>query len=114
MSERVAFYTSEETKEDIERAAERAGESVSEWVGKACKQRLEREALEGMTDQYRVEQRLLSLVEESADRVADEIADEVAEEVAIAVLRNLAEANNLPDEEQRREMQQEDDGGWSR
>jgi len=78
---RIVGYVDDERKQDIERLAQDADLSVSAWVAEAAREKLEREKFEELTDRYRIEQRLLELVDTAADRVADEISAEVHQAV---------------------------------
>lgn len=76
---RVVGYVDEERKQEIERAADDADQSVSQWVGDAAREKLEREQLDNLIDQYRIEQRLLEMVDRAADRASDRIVEDLAE-----------------------------------
>lgn len=78
---RIVGYIDEDHKQDIERLAEDTDRSVSAWVAEAAREKLEREKFEDLTDRYRIEQRLLELVDTAADRAADDITAEVRQAV---------------------------------
>jgi hypothetical protein len=54
---------------------------VSSFVSEAVREKLEREQLERLSDQYSIEQRLLRMVQEATDRVVDETAEAVTSEL---------------------------------
>lgn len=78
---RIVGYVDEGQKQDIERLAEDADLSVSAWVAEAAREKIEREKFEELANRYRIEQRLLELVDTAADRAVDEITAEVRQAV---------------------------------
>ena len=85
--ERISGWVDEGLKSDAERIAEDRDQSVSKFVEAAVRKEIEREKLEVLTDQYSIEQRILSMVDDAADRAADQISQAVIEE-----LRQAAES----------------------
>lgn len=79
--ERIVGYVDEAQKQDIEWLAEDADCSVSAWVAEAAQEKLEREKFEELANRYRIEQRLLELVDTAADRAADDLTAEVRQAV---------------------------------
>ena len=77
MSEQLICHVDEETARTVRAKAERDEVSISQWVGEAVDQRIEREGMMSEGQRYRVEERLLDLVDEAADRAADQIVDQV-------------------------------------
>ena len=76
-SEQVAGYVDSELARSIKARAEVEDMSVSEFVATACKEKLERDGLEDAATRYRVEERMMTLVDEAADRAADRIVEGV-------------------------------------
>ena len=56
---------------------------MSQWMGEAASEKIEREGIEGSGARYQIERRLLSLVDEAADRAADRIVDQVTDAVSV-------------------------------
>lgn len=77
--ERIPVYVDADRAADIEAAADRADMSKSGWMAEAAEEKLHREQLEELADQYDLEQRLLRLVRDSADRVSEELRGEIRE-----------------------------------
>ena len=76
-SEQVAGYVDAELARSIKARAEVEDMTVSEFVAAACKEKLERDGLEDAATRYRVEERMMALVDEAADRAADRIVEGV-------------------------------------
>lgn len=64
----------------IKAKAESEDRSVSKWVAEAAQEKIEREGLESKGQQYQIEQRLMAMVDDAADRAADRIVDEIETE----------------------------------
>ena len=77
MTEQLICHVDEETARTVRAKAEREDVSISQWVGEAVDQRIEREGMMSEGQRYRVEERLLDLVDDAADRAADQIVDQV-------------------------------------
>jgi len=78
----VSGYVDEDAKDSYKALAESADMSLSEWVAEACEEKAERESFGDQATRFKVERRLLSLVDESADRAADRIVNRVVTELA--------------------------------
>ena len=76
-SEQVAGYVDAELARSIKARAEVEEMTVSEFVAAACREKLERDGLEDAATRYRVEERMMTLVDEAADRAADRIVEGV-------------------------------------
>lgn len=76
-SKQVSGYVSEDMARSISARAEVEGVSVSEFVATACREKLERDGLESAATQFRVEQRLMELVDDAADRAADRMVEQI-------------------------------------
>ena len=74
----VTGYVSEATHRSLSAKADAAGMSVSEFVGEAIEEKIERDGLESAADRYGIEERMLRLVDDAADRAADRIVERVA------------------------------------
>lgn len=74
---RIPVYVDEEQEAMIEKAADREDMSKSAWMAAAAKEKLDRDMLDSLAHQYDLEQRLLGLVDDAADRAADQVADEI-------------------------------------
>ncbi|HET7323527.1 MAG TPA: hypothetical protein VFJ06_04275 [Halococcus sp.] len=83
-NKQVTGYVSESTHRSLSAKAEAEGMSVSEYVGQAIEEKIERDGLESAADRYRIEERMLRLVDDAADRAADRVADQIVERVAAA------------------------------
>lgn len=92
--EKISGWVDEDLKSDAERIAEDRDQSVSKFVEAAVRKEIEREKLEALSDQYSIEQRILSMVDDAADRAADQISQTVVEE-----LRQAAESGESSDSE---------------
>ena len=77
MTEQLICHVDEETARTVRAKAEREDVSISQWVGEAVTQRIEREGMMSEGQRYRVEERLLDLVDDAADQAADRIVDRV-------------------------------------
>lgn len=73
----VTGYVSEATHRSLQAKADAAGISVSEYVGEAIEEKIERDGLESAADRYGIEERMLRLVDDAADRAADRIVERV-------------------------------------
>jgi len=78
----VSGYVDEDAKSSYKALAEAADMSLSEWVVEACEEKAERESFGDQATRFKVERRLLSLVDEAADRAADRIVDRVLSKLA--------------------------------
>ncbi|EMA55685.1 hypothetical protein [Halococcus salifodinae] len=74
----VTGYVSEATHRSLQAKADAEGLSVSEYVGEAIEEKIERDGLESAADRYGIEERMLRLVDDAADRAADRIVERVA------------------------------------
>lgn len=71
----IAAYVSDEQYQSIKAAADANDQSVSRWLTDAAQQRLDRDGTQSAAQRYRVEERLLELVDQAADRAADRIVE---------------------------------------
>jgi hypothetical protein len=83
-NKQVTGYVSESTHRSLSAKADAEGMSVSEYVGEAIEEKIERDGLESAADRYQIEERMLRLVDDAADRAADRVADRIVERVAAA------------------------------
>lgn len=87
---RVVAYPDEDLKDDIEAAADRQNQSNSAWLVEAAREKIERDTIEHLTDQYRIEQRLLSMVEDAGVTIVDDVGDRLEAAVREAIREELA------------------------
>lgn len=80
--QQVATYVTASQHQTISAKAQSQGLSISEWLRDAANEKIEREGMESSSDRYRVEERLLDLVDDAADRAAEQIIEEIREELA--------------------------------
>lgn len=80
--EQISGYVSTDEKKSIKSHAAANDMSVSQWVTQACREKIERETLADDAQRYRVEQRLLALVDDASDRAADQITEQVLDALA--------------------------------
>lgn len=73
----VTGYVSEATHRSLQAKADAEGLSMSEYVGEAIEEKIERDGLESAADRYGIEERMLRLVDDAADRAADRIVERV-------------------------------------
>ena len=73
----IVGYVTDEEYRTVAAKAESEDRSISEWVVEAAHEKIEREGLESRGQQYQIEQRLMRLVDDAADRAADRIVDEI-------------------------------------
>ena len=73
----VTGYVSEATHRSLQAKADAEGISMSEYVGEAIEEKIERDGLESAADRYGIEERMLRLVDDAADRAADRIVERV-------------------------------------
>lgn len=92
--EKISGWVDEELKEDAKRIADQQDQSVSKFVESAVRKEIERQKLEALSDQYSIEQRILSMVDSAADQAADQITQNVIEE-----LRQAASSGESSDSE---------------
>lgn len=78
----ISGYVSREEYRTIKAKAESEDRSISSWVAEAAAEKIEREGLEATGARYQIEQRLMGLVDEAADRAAEKIVEDVEEIVA--------------------------------
>jgi hypothetical protein len=76
-SKQVAGYVDEKVARSIAARAQVEDMSVSEFVATACEEKLERDGLEDAATRYRVEERMMELVDDAADRAADRIVEQI-------------------------------------
>lgn len=76
-SKQVSGYVDERLARSIAARAEVEDMSVSEFVATACREKLERDGLEDSATRYRVEERMMELVDDAADRAADRIVGQI-------------------------------------
>ena len=76
----IVGYVTDEEYRTIAAKAESEDRSISEWIVEAAHEKIEREGLETRGQQYRIEQRLMQMVEDAADRAAEQIVDEIETE----------------------------------
>ncbi|RBI58274.1 hypothetical protein DMJ13_27555 [halophilic archaeon] len=77
-NKQVTGYVSESTHRSLTAKADAQDISVSEFVAQAIEEKLERDGLESAADRYQIEERMLRLVDDAADRAADRIVDRLA------------------------------------
>lgn len=77
--ERLVGYVSSETKASVEQLAARKDQSVSEFVAEAVDEKVEKEKLGTLSEEYSVEMKLLRMIDSATDRAVDEMSDEVAD-----------------------------------
>ena len=77
-NKQVTGYVSESTYRSLSAKADAKGMSVSEFVGEAIEEKIERDGLESAADRYRIEERMVRLVDDAADRAADRIVERIA------------------------------------
>lgn len=75
--DQIMLYLSNSEKRTIHAKAQAADLSMSEWVREATEEKIEREGMESATERYRIEERILDLLDESADRAAEKIVEEL-------------------------------------
>lgn len=75
----IAAYVSDEQYQSVKAAADANDQSVSRWLIDAAQMRLDQEGMQSAAQRYRVEQQLLELVDEAADRAADRIVAQIDE-----------------------------------
>lgn len=73
----IMTYVSQGESRSIEARATANDQSISEWLREAAFEKIEREDLESKTERFRIEERLLDLVDESAERAAEKIVEEL-------------------------------------
>lgn len=73
----ITGYVSESTHRSLTAKAQASDLSVSEFVGTAVEEKLEREGIESRADRYQIEERVLRLVDDAADRAAERIVEQV-------------------------------------
>jgi hypothetical protein len=73
----VTGYVSEATHRSLQAKSDAEGISMSEYVGEAIEEKIERDGLESAADRYGIEERMLRLVDDAADRAADRIVERV-------------------------------------
>ena len=83
-SKQVTGYVSESTHRSLSAKADAEDLSVSEFVAAAVEEKIERDGLESAADRYQIEERMLRLVDDAADRAADRVADQIIERVTAA------------------------------
>lgn len=76
----VATYVEDEKHREIKSAAQAQDLSISKWVHQAIDHELDREGMKAESRRYKIEERLMELVDESADRAADRIVEQIMEE----------------------------------
>ncbi|RJS96611.1 hypothetical protein [Halococcus sp. IIIV-5B] len=74
----IAGYVSRAEYRTISAKAESEDRSISSWVAEAASEKIEREGLESAGAQYQIERRLMSMVDQAADRAADRIVEELS------------------------------------
>lgn len=79
--ERIVGYVDGEVKQDVESLIDNTDQSMSAFVAEAVREKIQREQLERLSDQYDIEQRLLRMVQDATDRVVDETAEAVTAEL---------------------------------
>lgn len=79
----IAVYVSDAEYRDIAAKAQAQDMSMSQWMGEAASEKIEREGIEGSGARYQIERRLLSLVDEAADRAADRIVEQVTDAASV-------------------------------
>ena len=73
----IVGYVTDEEYRTVAAKAESEDRSISEWVVEATFEKIEREGLESRGQQYQIEQRLMRLVDDAADRAAEQIVEEI-------------------------------------
>lgn len=77
----TTVYLPEELRSRIDSHVEQEGMSRNEWIETALREQLQEQQLDQASDRYRVEQKLLRMVELSADQAAERIVDELKDEL---------------------------------
>lgn len=77
---RIVAYVDESVARTVAAKAAAEDKSDSEWVGDAISEKIEREGMESLGERYEIEERLLDLVDESAERAAEKIVEELETE----------------------------------
>lgn len=106
--ERIVGYVDEEIKQDVEALISTSDQSVSSFVAEAVREKIQREQLERLADQYDIEQRMLRMVQDATDRVVDETAETVTAE-----LLDRLEAEGLIDDQPAADDGGGDDNDWN-
>lgn len=75
--DQIMLYVTNNEKRTIHAKAQAADLSMSEWVREATEEKIEREGMEATSERYRIEERILDLIDESADRAAEKIVEEL-------------------------------------
>jgi metal-responsive CopG/Arc/MetJ family transcriptional regulator len=79
--QQTTIYLPEELRKRIDSHVDNEGLSRNEWIETALREQLQEQQLDRASDRYRVEQKLLRMVEISADRAAEKIVNEIADEL---------------------------------
>lgn len=78
---RLVGYVGEQTARSAKAKADAADMSQSEWVAAAVEEKIEREGMQSAGENFRVEERLLDLVDQASERAAAKIVEEVRDEI---------------------------------
>lgn len=70
-------YVTQAERRSIEARATANDQSTSEWLREAAHEKIERDDLESKTERFRIEERILDLVDDSAERAAQKIVEEL-------------------------------------
>lgn len=70
-------YLADAQARTVRAQATAADQSLAEYVREAIEEKIERDGIEAKSERYRVEERILDLVDESAERAADKIVEEL-------------------------------------
>jgi hypothetical protein len=82
---RIAGYVSPSEHERVKQRADADDLSMSEFVTEAVREKIDREDTAELAQQYRIEERLLGLVDDAADEAADQAADQITARVLEAL-----------------------------
>jgi len=107
-NERLVGYVNSETKTSVEQLAEQKGQSVSEYVAEAVGEKVERDKLGSISEEYSVEMKLLRMVQGASEKMVDEVSEEVAGQIVDDLAdRGLLDASADSTDDS------DDDGQWS-
>jgi hypothetical protein len=107
-SEPIKTYVTEQTKREVDHAADDSDQSISEWVGNAIKEKLDRRAEKSVSSETRVVNRLERVIDDGRrdlQEVATQIEDLNAKGAAYGVAAFELVADDKPDPEVRNALQ---------
>jgi len=109
--ERIVGYVDADIKQDVEALVDNTDQSVSSFVAEAVREKIQREQLERLADQYDIEQRMLRMVQDATDRVVDETADAVTAELLYQLKKEGLIDNHTTADDGGGDT--DDDDGWN-